>query len=60
MEEEEKILKYVPAEGERPVRLLIQWELELKSLEDWLGNLEPEGGCKDIDMLEETYQHEEK
>jgi hypothetical protein len=32
--------------------------MELKRLEDWLSSLEPEGGCHDIDMQEETYQHE--
>jgi hypothetical protein len=58
MEEEEQILMSVPTEGERPVELLTQWELELKALEDWLGNPEPEGGCQEIAMPEEIHQHE--
>jgi hypothetical protein len=58
MEEEEQILKSVPTEGEHPVELLTQWEMELKALEDWLDSLEPEGGCQEIAMPEETYQHE--
>jgi hypothetical protein len=59
MEKEEQILKSVPTE-EHPVELLTQWEMELKALEDWLGNPEPEGGFQEIAMPEETYQHEEK
>ena len=58
MEEEEKILRYVPIE-ERSVELLTQGELELKALEDWLGSSKPEGVCHKIAMLEETHQHEE-
>jgi hypothetical protein len=49
MEEKEHILMSVPT-GERLVELFTQWELELKALEDWLGNLEPEGGCREIAM----------
>jgi hypothetical protein len=58
MEEEEQILMSVPTEGECPVELLTQWELELKALEDWLDNPEPEGGCQEIAMPEEIHQHE--
>jgi hypothetical protein len=32
--------------------------MNLKSLEDWLDNLELEGGCHEIAMEKETYQHE--
>jgi hypothetical protein len=32
--------------------------MELKALEDWLDNLEPEGGCHEISMPKDTYQHE--
>jgi hypothetical protein len=32
--------------------------MELKALEDWLDNPEPEGGCHKIAMPKETYQHE--
>jgi hypothetical protein len=55
--EEEKILKYVLIEGEHPVGLLTQRELELKVLEDWLDHLKPEGGYHKIAMPEETHQH---
>jgi hypothetical protein len=58
MEEEEQILKSVPTEGECPVGLLTQWEMELKALEDWLDSPEPEGGFHKIAMPEETHQHE--
>jgi hypothetical protein len=34
--------------------------MDLKMLEDWLDNIEPEDGFQEIAMLEETYQHEEK
>jgi hypothetical protein len=57
MEEEEKILKSIPIEGEHPVGFLTQWEIELKALEDWLDSPEPECGCHKIAMLEETHQH---
>jgi hypothetical protein len=53
----EQILMSVPTEGECPVELLTQWELELKALEDWLVNPEPEGGCQGIAMPEEIHQH---
>jgi hypothetical protein len=36
MKKEEHILKFVPIEGEFPIELLTQWEMELKELEDWL------------------------
>jgi hypothetical protein len=58
MEEEEQILKFVPTEEENPVELLTQWEMDLKELEDSLDSPELEGGCHEIAMLEETYQHE--
>jgi hypothetical protein len=32
--------------------------MELKELEDWLGNTELEGGFQEISMPEETHQHE--
>jgi hypothetical protein len=48
----------VLTEGECPVELLTQWELESKEMEDWLGNPKPEGGCREIAMPEETHQHE--
>jgi hypothetical protein len=32
--------------------------LELKELEDWLGNIEPEGGYQGISMPGEIHQHE--
>jgi hypothetical protein len=60
MKEEEQILRSVPIEGEHPVELLTQWELELKALEDWLDSPEPEGGFHKIAMPEETHQHEEQ
>jgi hypothetical protein len=50
LEEEEQILKSIPIGGENPFELLTQWEKELKELEDWLNNLEPEGGCQEIAM----------
>jgi hypothetical protein len=56
--EEEHILKSAPTEGEHLVELLTQWELELKSPEDWLDSLEPEGGFQKIAMPQETHQHE--
>jgi hypothetical protein len=58
MEETKQILMSVPTEGEHPVELFTQWELELKALEDWLGNPEPEGGYQEIAMPEEIHQHE--
>jgi hypothetical protein len=57
---EEHILMSVPTEGECPVELLTQWELELRELEDWLDSPEPEGGCQEIAMPEETHQHKEQ
>jgi hypothetical protein len=60
MEEKEKILKSSPTKEEHPVEFLTQWEMELKMLEDWLDSPEPEGGCQEIAMPEETCQHEEQ
>jgi hypothetical protein len=57
MEKMEQILMSIPTEEECPVELFTQWELELKALEDWLGNPEPEGGCRGIAMPEEIHQH---
>ena len=45
MEEEEETLKSNPVEEEYPVALLIQWELDLKMLEDRLDNPKPKYGC---------------
>jgi hypothetical protein len=33
--------------------------LELRELEDWLDNPEPEGVCQEISMPEDTHQHKE-
>jgi hypothetical protein len=57
MEETKNILMFAPTKGECPIELFTQWELELKALEDWLGNPEPKGGCQEIPMLEEIEQH---
>ena len=57
MEEREKVLKYAPMEEEHPVESLTQWDMELNMLEDWLNSPEPEGGCHNIAMPEETSQH---
>jgi hypothetical protein len=43
VKEEEQILMSVPT-GECPVEFLTWWEFELKALEDWLDNPEPEDG----------------
>jgi hypothetical protein len=50
-EEKEKTSESSPIEEyEHIVKILTQWEEELDMLEDWLNNLEPEGGCKEIVM----------
>jgi hypothetical protein len=58
MEEKEQMMMYVPTEGENPVQLLTQWELELRALEDWLDNPELEGGFQKIAMPKEIHRHE--
>ena len=59
IEEKEEILKCSLAEiDEHTVEFLTHWEMELKMLEDWLDNPEPEGGCHEIAMLGKTCQHE--
>jgi hypothetical protein len=55
MGEKEQILMSIPTEGEFPIELLIQWELELRALEDWLDGLGLEVGCQEIAMEEETH-----
>jgi hypothetical protein len=48
----------VPSEKEEHSdELLTQWEQEMKMLEDWLDNPEPEDGCQEIVMqiAEEEY-----
>jgi hypothetical protein len=61
MEEKEQILKSSPIEEEEhPVEFLTQWEMELKMLEDWLDNPEPEDGFQEIAKPEEMCQHEEQ
>jgi hypothetical protein len=50
-------LKSNPTEEEYRVELLTQWEMELKMLEDWLDNPEPEDGFQEIAKPEETCQH---
>jgi hypothetical protein len=61
IEEKEQILKSSPTEKEEhTVEFLTQWEMELKMLEDWLDNPEPEDGFQEIAMPEETCQHEEQ
>jgi len=51
-------MKSIPKEEEHPVELLTQCEMELKVLEDWLDNIELEGGYHEIVMPKETYHHE--
>jgi hypothetical protein len=60
MEEEEQTLKSNPIEEEYPVVLLIQWEMDLKMLEDWLDNPKPKYGCQGIAKPEETCPHREQ
>jgi hypothetical protein len=61
-EEKEQTLMSAPAEKEEHSdELLTQWKQELKMLEDWLNNPEPEKDCQDAVMQRETgYQHEEQ
>jgi hypothetical protein len=47
-------------EEENPIVLLIQWEMDLTMLEDWLDNRKPKYGCQGIAKPEETCQHREQ
>jgi hypothetical protein len=61
-EEKEKTLMSSPTEKEEHSdEFLTQWKQEMKMLEDWLNNPEPEKDCQDAVMQRETgCQHEEK
>jgi len=61
-EEKEKTLMSSPTEKEEHSNeFLTQWKQELKMLEDWLNNPEPEKDCQDAVMQRETgCQHEEQ
>jgi len=50
-------LKSNPTEEEYRVDLLNEKDMELKMLEDWLDNLEPEDGCQETVMHISIEEH---